>query len=145
MPWGATHEYTVRHCKLLTLTLHCACACTLGRSLNDRERQNKGGGGAVPEGGAGRGAGRGSSAEWVRWKGPLEGGSSAGQGSSRGSIKRLQRRKGFQQGVLAGVPAVTPFPFVEETIRKAVAALVGSIPQLKAYTAIKGKERGPTT
>ena len=28
VPWGATHEYTVRHCTLLTLTLHCACACT---------------------------------------------------------------------------------------------------------------------
>ena len=26
VPSGATHEYTVRLCKVLTLTLHCACA-----------------------------------------------------------------------------------------------------------------------
>ena len=97
------------------------------------------------EGGAGRGAGRGCSTGRVRWKGPLEG--SAGRG--------FQRWKGFQQGfqqrVLAqkgvparnpaGVPAVTPFPFVTETMEKAVAALVGSISQLKPYTSIKGKAR----
>ena len=29
-------------------------------------------------------------------------------------------------------------PFVTDTMEKAVAALVGSIPQLKPYTAIKG-------
>ena len=40
-----------------------------------------------------------------------------------------------------GLPAVTPFPFVTETMEKAVAALVGSIPQLKPYMAIKGKAR----
>ena len=34
---------------------------------------------------------------------------------------------------------VPPFPFVTETMEKAVAPLVGSIPQLKPYTAIKGK------
>ena len=39
------------------------------------------------------------------------------------------------------VSAVTPFPFVTKTMDKAVAALVGSIPQLKPYTAIKGKAR----
>ena len=44
VPWGATHEYTVQHCKFLTLTLHFACACTLGGGLNERERQNRGGG-----------------------------------------------------------------------------------------------------
>ena len=54
-----------------------------------------------------------------------------------GSSKGFQRKKGFQQGV----PAVTPFPFVTETMEKAVAALVGSIPKLKPYTAIKGKAR----
>ena len=91
------------------------------------------------EGGAGRVAGRGSSAGMVHWKGPLEGGTSAGRGSSTGSSKGFQRRKGFQQGVLAGVPAVTPFLFVTKTMEKAVAAQVGSIPQLKPYTAIKGK------
>ena len=32
-------------------------------------------------------------------------------------------------------------PFATETMEKAVAALVGSIPQLKLYTAIKGKAR----
>ena len=64
-----------------------------------------------------------------------------GRGSSMGSSKGFQRKKWFQQGVLAGVPAVTPFPFVTETMEKAVAALVGSIPQLKPYTAIKGKAR----
>ena len=89
------------------------------------------------EGDAIRGARRGSSAGRVRRKGPLEGGSSAGRSSSTCSAKRFQRRKGLQQGV----PAVTPFPFVTETIEKAVAALVGSIPQLKPYTAIKGKAR----
>ena len=93
------------------------------------------------EGGAERGAGRGSSVGMVRWKGPLEGGFSAGRGSSTGSSKRFQRRKGFQQGVPTGVPAVTPFPFVTETMENAVVTLVGSIPQLKPYTAIKGKAR----
>ena len=58
-----------------------------------------------------------------------------------GSSKGFQRKKGFQQGVRAGVLAFTPFPFVTETMEKAVAALVGSIPQLKPYTAIKGKAR----
>ena len=64
-----------------------------------------------------------------------------------GSSKGFRRKKGFQQGVPLGVPAVTPFSFVTETMEKAVAALVGSIPQLKPYTAVKGKagaERGPT-
>ena len=93
------------------------------------------------EGGAGRGAGTGSSAGRVRWKGPPEGGSSAGRGSSAGSSKGFKRRKGFQQGVPARVLAVPPFPFVTDTMEKAVAALVGSIPQLKPYTAIKGKAR----
>ena len=97
------------------------------------------------EGGAGRGAGRGSSARRVRWKGPLEGGSNAGRGSSVVSSKGFERRKGFQQGVpagvRAGVPAVTPFPLVTKTMEKAVAALVGGIPQLKPYTAIKAKAR----
>ena len=83
------------------------------------------------EGGAGWGAGRGSSAGRVRWKGPLEG------GSNRCSSGGFQPRMGFQQGVPAGVPAVTPFPFVTKTMEKAVAERVGSIPQLKPYTAIK--------
>ena len=43
--------------------------------------------------------------------------------------------------VPAGVPAVTSFAFVTETMEKAVAALLGSIPPLKPYTAIKGKAR----
>ena len=90
---------------------------------------------------AGRVGGRGSSAGRVRWKGPLEGGSGARRGYSTGSNKAFQRRKGFQQGVPAGVPADTPFPLVTKTIEKAVAALVGSIPQLKPYTAIKGNAR----
>ena len=30
VPWDATHEYTVGHCKVLTTTLHFACPCTLG-------------------------------------------------------------------------------------------------------------------
>ena len=85
VPWGGTHEYTVPHCKVLTMTLHCACACTFGSM---REKGKTRGGGAVLEGGAGRGAGRGSIAGRVCWKGPLEEGSSAGRGSS----------KGFQQG-----------------------------------------------
>ena len=58
-----------------------------------------------------------------------------------GCSKGLQRRTGFQQGVLAGVPAVTPFQFVTETMEKGFATLVGTIPQLKPYTAIKGKAR----
>ena len=136
VPWGAPHEYTAQHCKVLTLTLHCACACTLG-SMRGKGKTR--GGGAVLEGGAGRGAGRGSSAGRVHWKGPLERGSSARRGSSTGSSKGFRRRKGFQQGVPARVLAVTPFPFVTEPMEKAVAALVGSIPQLKPYTAIKGK------
>ena len=88
-----------------------------------------------------KGAERGSGAGRVRWKGPLEGGSSTGRGSSTGSSKGFRRRKGFQQGVPAGVSAVTPSPFVTESMEKVVAALVGSIPQLKPYTAIKGKAR----
>ena len=36
---------------------------------------------------------------------------------------------------------MTPFPFITETMEKAVAAPVGSIPQLKPYAAIKGKAR----
>ena len=64
------------------------------------------------EGGARRGAGRGSSAERVRWKGPLEGGSTARRGSSMGSSKEVQQGKGFQHGDPAGVLAVTPFLFV---------------------------------
>ena len=41
-----------------------------------------------------------------------------------------------------GVQARTKgVPFVTETMEKAVAALVGSIPELKPYTAIKGKAR----
>ena len=140
VPWGATHEYNVRNNKLLTLTLHCACACTLGGGVSMRG-MGKTRGGPVLEGGARRGAGRGSNTGRVRWKGPLEGGSNAGRGSSTGSSKGFQRRKGFEQGVLAGVPAVTSFLFVIETMEKAVAALVGSIPQLKPYTAIKGKAR----
>ena len=91
------------------------------------------------EEGAETGARRVYNAGRVRWNGPLEGASSAGRGSSKGSSKRFQRRKGFEQGVPAGVIGVTPFPFVTETMQKAVAALVGSILQLKRYTAIKGK------
>ena len=142
VPWGATHEYTVRHCKFLTLTLHCASGCTLG-GVSMRGKGKQGSGGGI--------AGRGCSKGFQRWKGSLEGsarrgfqrwkGSSAGRGSNRGSSKGFQRRKGFQQRVPAGVPAVTPFLFVTETTEKAVAALVGSIPQLKPYTAIKGKAR----
>ena len=58
-----------------------------------------------------------------------------------GSSKGFQRWKGFQQGVPAGVSAVPIVPIVTATMEKVVAALVGSIPQLKPYTAIKGKAR----
>ena len=90
---------------------------------------------------AGRGCRKGCWMGFQRWKGLLEGGSSPGRVSSMVSSKRFQRIKEFQQGVPAGVPAVTPLPFVTETMEKAVAALVGSIPQLKPYTAINGKAR----
>ena len=62
-------------------------------------------------------------------------------GPSRGSSRGFHRTKRFQQGVPVGVPAVTIAPFVTETMKKAVAALVGSVHQLKPYTAIKGKAR----
>ena len=42
VPWGATHEYTVRHSKVLTMTLHCACAYTLG-SMRGRDKIRGGG------------------------------------------------------------------------------------------------------
>ena len=40
-----------------------------------------------------------------------------------------------------GVPTVPNVPFVTQTMEKAIATLLGSIPQVKPYTAIKGKAR----
>ena len=97
------------------------------------------------EGGAGRGAGRGCSTWMVRWKGPPEGSAGRGfqrwKGFQRGFQQRVLAQKGVPARGPAGVPTVTTFSFVTETREKAVAALVGSIPQLKPYTSIKGKAR----
>ena len=136
---------TLIHCTRLQSVDHltaalCLCLYLVGGGLNERERQNKGAR-AVLQGGARSGAGRGSSAGRVPWKRLLQGASGAGTSSSRVSSKGLERRKGFQQGVPAGVPTVAPFLFVTETVEKAVAALVGSMLQLSLHTAIKGKAR----